>query len=133
VVRQVPAGLLTLAREGKKAYSAAFDLVHRREAERPNAIWQADHTLLDILVQREGENSAQPWLTVILDDYSRAVAGYFLFFEARRLPHKRRLLCARRSGARTIHAGIFVEFPMCSTPITAATSPRNISNKSLRI
>jgi putative transposase len=81
-VRQVPAGLLTLAHEGKKAYSAAFDLVHRREAERPNAIWQADHTLLDILVQREGENSAQPWLTIILDDYSRAVAGYFLFFEA---------------------------------------------------
>jgi putative transposase len=82
VVRQVPAGLLTLAHEGKKAYSAAFDLVHRREAERPNAIWQADHTLLDILVQRDGENPAQPWLTVILDDYSRAVAGYFLFFEA---------------------------------------------------
>jgi putative transposase len=82
VVRQVPAGLLTLAHEGKKAYSAAFDLVHRREAERPNAIWQADHTLLDILVQRDGENPAQPWLTVILDDHSRAVAGYFLFFEA---------------------------------------------------
>src|SRR6202022_4363129 len=55
---------------------------HRREAERPNAIWQADHTLLDILVQRESENPVQPWLTVILDDYSRAVAGYFLFFEA---------------------------------------------------
>ena len=38
VVREVPAGLLTLAHEGKKAYSATFDLVHRREAERPNAI-----------------------------------------------------------------------------------------------
>jgi putative transposase len=82
VVRQVPAGLLTLAHEGKKAYSAAFDLVHRRQAERPNAIWQVDHTLLDILVQRESENPAQPWLTVILDDYSLAVARCFLFFEA---------------------------------------------------
>ena len=82
VVREVPAGLLTLAHEGNKAYSATFDLVHRREAERPNAIWQADHTLLDILVQREDESPAQPWLTVIQDDYSRAVAGYFLFFEA---------------------------------------------------
>ena len=37
---------------------------------------------LDILVQREGENPAQPRLTVILDDYSRAVGGYFLFFKA---------------------------------------------------
>jgi putative transposase len=82
VVRQVPADLLTLAREGTKAYGAAFDLVYRREAERPNAIWQADHTLLDLLVKREGDTPAQPWLTVILDDYSRAVAGYFLFFEA---------------------------------------------------
>lgn len=30
VAREVPAGLLTLAHEGKKAYSATFDLVHRR-------------------------------------------------------------------------------------------------------
>ena len=48
VVRRLPAGLLTLAHEGKKAYTAAFDLVHRRQGERPNEIWQADHTLLDI-------------------------------------------------------------------------------------
>ena len=74
--------LLWHMKEKRPTYSDAFDLVHRREAERPNAIWQADHTLLDILVQRESENPAQPWLTVILDDYSRAVAGYFLFFEA---------------------------------------------------
>ena len=50
--------------------------------ERPNAIWQADHTQLDILVLKEDGQAAKPWLTVIVDDYSRAVAGYFLFFEA---------------------------------------------------
>jgi putative transposase len=82
VVRQLPTGLLTLAHGGDKAYSAAFDLVHRREAERPNEIWQADHTLLDILVQRDGKKPGRPWLTVVEDDYSRAVAGYFLFFDA---------------------------------------------------
>ena len=27
-----------------------FDLVHRREAAKPNQIWQADHTLLDLWV-----------------------------------------------------------------------------------
>jgi putative transposase len=81
-VRRLPPGLLTLAHEGKKAYTAVFDLVHRREAERPNEIWQADHTLLDILLQREGEKPLRPWLTVIEDDYSRAVSGYFLFFDA---------------------------------------------------
>jgi putative transposase len=26
-------------------------------------------------------SSAKPWLTIVIDDYSRAVAGYFLAFE----------------------------------------------------
>ena len=70
-----------LAHEGTKAYADTFEMVHRREVERPNTIWQADHTLLDILLVREDETAAKPWLTVIIDDYSRAVAGYFLSFD----------------------------------------------------
>jgi hypothetical protein len=73
---------LTLAHHGGKAYGETFELIHRREADRPNAIWQADHTLLDILLIRDGGPPQRPWLTVVLDDYSRAVAGYFLTFEA---------------------------------------------------
>src|ERR1700678_1360306 len=53
IVRQLPADLIMLAHEGAKAYADSFELVHRREAERPNAIWQADHTPLDILILRE--------------------------------------------------------------------------------
>src|SRR2546428_708886 len=56
--------------------------LHRREAQAPNEIWQADHCLLDILLVREGQAPAKPWLTVVMDDYSRAVAGYFLTFDA---------------------------------------------------
>jgi putative transposase len=82
IVRQLPAALTTLAHQGSKAYRQRFDLLHRREAEAPNAIWQADHCLLDILVLREGQAPAKPWLTVVLDDYSRAIAGYFLTFDA---------------------------------------------------
>jgi putative transposase len=81
VVRRLPAGLTTLAHEGSKAYSQRFDLVHRREAPASNAIWQADHCQLDILLVREGKPPTKPWLTVIQDDYSRAVAGYFLSFD----------------------------------------------------
>jgi hypothetical protein len=39
--------LLTLAHKGDKAYSESFDLVHRHEAQKPNAklgppeLWQA--------------------------------------------------------------------------------------------
>jgi transposase InsO family protein len=34
------------------------------------------------MLVRDGTKAAKPWLTVVLDDYSRAVAGYFLSFEA---------------------------------------------------
>jgi putative transposase len=85
VVSHLPTDLVTLAHQGAKAYSNSFELVYRREAGCPNAIWQADHTPLDIeLVQSELDptSMAKPWLTAILDDYSRAVAGYFLSFES---------------------------------------------------
>jgi putative transposase len=85
VVSRLPADLVTLAHQGAKAYGNSFDLIHRREAARSNAIWQADHTPLDIeLVQSDvdSETTAKPWLSVILDDYSRAVAGYFRSFQS---------------------------------------------------
>jgi putative transposase len=58
-----------------------LQLGHRREANAPNAIWQADRTPLDILLIRPDGEVAKPWLTTVIDDYSRAVAGYFLSFE----------------------------------------------------
>jgi putative transposase len=71
-----------LAHQGTKAYQQRFDLLHRREADGPNQIWQADHCLLDVLLVREGKAPTKPWLTVVLDDYSRALVGYFFTFEA---------------------------------------------------
>ncbi len=44
-------------------------------------MWQADHTLLDIWLLDEEGKPAQPWLTVIEDDYSRVIAGYRLSFQ----------------------------------------------------
>jgi hypothetical protein len=37
VVRELPESLLTLAHKGDKAYRESFDLVHRHEAQKPNA------------------------------------------------------------------------------------------------
>jgi len=75
IVRALPPALVTLAHEGSKAYREQFDLLYRQEADGPNATWQADHTPLDLWVRDERDRPAKPWLTVILDDYSRAVAG----------------------------------------------------------
>ncbi len=80
LIRKLAPALVTMAHRGMKAYSDSFDLVHRVESEAPNAIWQADHTELDILVKDERGKSSRPWLTIILDDYSRAVAGFMLSF-----------------------------------------------------
>jgi putative transposase len=77
IIRNLDPALMTLAHEGTKAYKQAFDLLHRHNAEKSNAIWQADHTLLDIWIFDEKEQPIRPWLTVIMDDYSRAIAGYY--------------------------------------------------------
>jgi putative transposase len=78
IVRALDPALLTLAHGGTKAYGEAYDLVVRREASRPNEVWQADHTPLDLWVRDDKGRPVRPWLTIILDDYSRAVAGYAL-------------------------------------------------------
>src|SRR5262245_4884499 len=80
IVRALDPALLLLAQEGSKAYQQAYDLVHRRQASCPNEIWQADHTPLDLYLLDERGQPARPWLTVIEDDYSRCIAGYFLTF-----------------------------------------------------
>src|SRR4051812_2314121 len=82
IIRAIDPGLRTLAHEGAKVYQEAFDLLYRREATRPNEMWQADHCLLDIWVLDPSGKPRRPWLSVILDDYSRAVAGYLLSFQA---------------------------------------------------
>jgi putative transposase len=81
ITRHLDPALVTLAQEGAKAYAETFDLVYRREASHANAMWQADHTLLPIWLLDEHGKPAKPWLTVILDDFSHAVAGYFLGFQ----------------------------------------------------
>ena len=77
-IQRLDPGLVTLAHAGANAYREAFDLLYRREATCANEIWQADHTALDLWVRGEHGQPVRPWLTVILDDFSRAVAGYRL-------------------------------------------------------
>lgn len=78
IVAAIDPGLRTLALHGDAAYRDQFELVLRRQAARPNEQWQADHTLLDVQVLDRRGQPLRPWLTLVLDDYSRAVAGYTL-------------------------------------------------------
>jgi putative transposase len=82
IVRALDPALTTLAHEGSAAFRNRYELIHRHRAEAPNALWQADHTMLDILIVDADGKHARPWLSIILDDYSRAVAGYMVFLGA---------------------------------------------------
>ena len=82
IIAQLDPAVVTLAHDGASAYRETFDLLYRREASHPNELWQADHTPLDIWVLDEHRKPVRPWLTIILDDYSRAVASYRLSFRA---------------------------------------------------
>ncbi len=75
IVTELDPAMVTLAQDGAAAFRDTYELVYRRQAEHPNAMWQVDHTQLDILVLDAGKHR-RPWLTVVLDDCSRAVPGY---------------------------------------------------------
>ena len=79
IVLSLDPALVTLALDGPKSYRDRHELVYRRRAERPNQIWQADHTELDILIAGADGKPDRPWLTTVLDDYSRAICGYTVF------------------------------------------------------
>ena len=82
VIAALDPGMVTLAQEGPAAFRDRFELVHRFRAEAPNSIWQADHTLLDLHILDESGKPVRPWLTTVVDDYSRAIAGYTVFLDA---------------------------------------------------
>ncbi len=82
IVREIDPAMLTLAHESSAVFRDKYELVHRHRASRPNAIWQADHTQLDILIVDACGKEARPWLTTVMDDHSRAVAGYMVMLGA---------------------------------------------------
>lgn len=82
IIAALDPGMVTLAQDGPAAFRDRFELVHRHRAEAPNALWQADHTMLDLLVLDETGKPARPWLTTVVDDHSRAIAGYSVFLGA---------------------------------------------------
>jgi putative transposase len=48
-----------------------------------NQVWQCDHTKIDVLVvDQAGEVLGRPWLTIVVDTYSRCIMGLHLGFDA---------------------------------------------------
>jgi putative transposase len=53
------------------------------EITHSNQVWQCDHTKVDVLlVDQAGESLGRPWLTTVVDTYSRCIMGINLGFES---------------------------------------------------
>lgn len=51
------------------------------EVEGSNDVWQCDHTRLDVRLVDEYGVLDRPWLTIVIDSYSRCVVGFYLGFD----------------------------------------------------
>ncbi|MBD2731807.1 TnsA endonuclease N-terminal domain-containing protein [Nostoc sp. FACHB-892] len=79
----------TLKRQGAKAAYATEAIVLElvkttpRHGDRPFAICHLDHTQLDIELRSQvtGRNLGRPWLTLLIDAYSRRILAVYLTFD----------------------------------------------------
>jgi putative transposase len=80
-IRRIKQGLsedLLILSQSEKEFEETRELLIRHEAAFPNEMWQCDHKHLDIFVWDSYGNAVKPVLTAIIDDYSRAIMGYYL-------------------------------------------------------
>jgi putative transposase len=67
----------------------------RYEAPHRNAVWQADHKQLPVLVVPPGRRRGRrPWVTLFLDDFSRAIVGWAISLQ----PSSAEVLAALRDA-----------------------------------
>jgi len=110
IVRRLSPAMVTLAQNGPAAFRDRYELIYRHRAAGPNALWQADHTLLDMMILDANGEAVRPWLTIIMDDYSRAIAGYAIFLGAPTALHT--ALALRQAMWSKPHAA----WPVCGIP-----------------
>ena len=82
ILAAIDPATMTLAHEGAAAFRDRFEMIYRHRASAPNAVWQADHTPLDLLILDQAGKPARPWLTTVIDDHSRVLAGTMAFIDA---------------------------------------------------
>ncbi len=123
ILADLDPAMVTLAHDGAAAFRNRYELIHRHRAEIANAIWQADHTMLDLLILDQTGKPARPWLTTVMDDHSRAVAGIMVFFGAPSI------LNTSLALRQAIRLGRFPVSPTYSTSITGAISRASTSIK----
>jgi transposase InsO family protein len=92
------------------------------QGDEVNKEWETDHTLLDIIVIDENTRAiiGRPWLTVILDRYSRCIVGYVITFAP---PSWVSVMDALRVAImeKGEIEGVHNEWPCCGVPAVLIT------------
>lgn len=96
---------VVLARQGRRAvygiteFQWHVDQSTPRHGERPFEIGHIDHTELDVELvdSRTGANLGRPWLTILLDAFTRLVIAFFLTFDP---PSYRSCMAVIRNAVR---------------------------------
>jgi putative transposase len=84
-VNQLDPALKVREREGAKAARDRFGAVNRGlRPKKPLELFQIDHTLVDVVLVDEMERRpiGRPWLTLVIDVATRAIAGFYLSLDA---------------------------------------------------
>lgn len=82
VVQAIPDAQLTYARNGKRAWEAAYmQKTKRAKPTMVNDVWFGDHHKLDLFVLDERGNLVRPWMTAWMDACSRKFVGWELTLE----------------------------------------------------
>jgi transposase InsO family protein len=96
---------VVLARQGRRAvygiteFQWHVDQSTPRHGERPFEIGHIDHTELDVELvdSRTGANLGRPWLTILLDAFTRLVIAFFITFDP---PSYRSCMAVIRNAVR---------------------------------
>lgn len=82
LVQTIDKAQLTYARNGKRAWEAAYmQKTKRVKPTKVNEVWFGDHHKLDLFVLDEQGNLVRPWLTAWMDACSRRFVGWQLTLE----------------------------------------------------
>jgi putative transposase len=84
-VNHLDPALKVREREGAKAARDRFGAVKRGlRPKKPLELFQIDHTLVDVVLVDEMERRpvGRPWLTLVIDVATRAIAGFYLSLDA---------------------------------------------------
>lgn len=82
-IAQCPPREVDKHRHGLKKLREKHELLHRRrpDAHHPMAKIEIDHTRLNIMVRCKDDRLRRPWITIAIDDFSRAVLGFYISFD----------------------------------------------------